>query len=105
MVALFAGALMIPGPQASAQTGALTVQVSQPFAVGANCNQETFQGCRSGESMRFLAPTLKVHKGDTLTFDFASFHTASLLPVGDDFLAFRSANTGGVGKAFSLVIP
>jgi plastocyanin len=104
MVALFATALTIPGSPAGAQTSDLTVQVSQPFAVGANCDQETFRGCRSGESMRFLAPALKVHKGDTLTFDFASFHTASLLPVGDDFLAFRAANTGGVGKPFSLVI-
>ncbi|MGH2756371.1 MAG: hypothetical protein ACRDI3_01120 [Actinomycetota bacterium] len=54
--------------------------------------------------MRFLAPTLKVHTGDTLTFDFHGFHTASLLPVGADALAFRSANTGGTGKPFSPFI-
>lgn len=99
------GALIIPGPQASAQASGLTIQVSQPFTVGQNCDPETLKGCRTGESMRFLAPALKVHKGDTLTFDFAAFHTASLLPVDADFLAFRSANTGGVGKPFSLVIP
>jgi len=104
ILALLVGALMIPGPQASAQTSDLTVQVGAPFAVGPNCDQETFKGCRSGESMRFLAPALKVHKGDTLTFDFASFHTASLLPVGADFLGFRAANTGGVDKPFSLLI-
>lgn len=98
-------AVMVPGSPAIAQSSGLSVQVSQPLLVGKNCNPETFRGCRSGESMRFLAPTLKVHKGDALTFDFAGFHTASLLPVGADFLAFRGANTGGVGKAFSLLIP
>ena len=85
--------------------GSLTVQVSNPILVGKNCNPETLQGCRTGESMRFLAPTLKVHKGDTLTFDFAGFHTATMLPVGEDFLAFRAASAGGVGKPYSLLIP
>lgn len=99
-------AIVAPTTEAIAShNGALTIQVSNPMLVGKNCNPETFTGCRTGESMRFLAPTLNLHKGDTLTFDFASFHTASLLPVGDDFLAFRGANTGGVGKPFSLLIP
>ena len=105
MVSLFVGALMIPGPQASAQATGLTVQVSAPFTVGENCDPETGRGCRFGESMRYLAPALKVHKGDTLTFDFASFHTATLLPVGQDGLTFRSGSAGGIGKPFSLLIP
>lgn len=105
VLALLVGGLIMASPQASAQATSLDIQVSQPFAVGKNCDPATLSGCRTGESMRFLAPTLKVHKGDTLTFDFASFHTASLLPVGQDFLAFRAASTGGVGKAFSLLIP
>lgn len=104
MVAMLVAALIVPGTQAVAQTSDLTIQVSSPFAVGANCNPETLQGCRTGESMRFLAPTLKVHKGDTLTFDFAGFHTATLLPVGQDALAFRSGSAGGVGKPYSLLI-
>ena len=99
-------AIASPATEAIAShNGSLTIQVSNPMLVGKNCNPETFNGCRTGESMRFLAPTLNVHKGDTLTFDFASFHTASLLPVGEDFLAFRAANTGGVGKPYSLLIP
>lgn len=104
VMALMVAGLMIPG-QASAQAAGLTVQVSAPFTVGNNCDPDTGKGCRTGESMRFLAPTLNVHKGDTLTFDFAGFHTASLMPVGADALAFRGANTGGVGKPFSLLIP
>ena len=99
-------ALVSPTTEAIAShSGSLTVQVGSQMAVGKNCNPETFRGCRPAESMRFLAPTLNVHTGDTLTFDFASFHTASLLPVGQDVLAFRAANTGGVGKSFSLLIP
>lgn len=99
-------ALVSPATEAIAShNGSLTIQVSNPFLVGKNCNPETFNGCRSGESMRFLAPTLNVHKGDTLTFDFAAFHTASLLPVGADALTFRAANTGGIGKPYSLLIP
>ena len=97
-------AVMAPGSPATAQTAELTVQVGEPFLVGKNCNPDAFTGCRTGESMRFLAPTLKVHKGDTLTFDFPGFHTAALLPVDTDFLAFRSANTGGIDKPFSIFI-
>ncbi|MFN2526680.1 MAG: hypothetical protein ABR505_10555 [Actinomycetota bacterium] len=103
VIALLGSLFAIPST-AQAQAN-LTVQVSNPIFLGANCNPETFEGCRSGESMRFLAPTLNVHKGDNLTFDFAGFHTASLLPVGQDWLAFRAANTGGVGRQYSQVIP
>lgn len=104
MVAMLVATLMIPGPQASAQTSGLNVQVGSPFSVGKNCDPETGKGCRSGESMRFLAPALRVHKGDTLNFDFAGFHTATLLPVGQDALTFRSGSAGGVGKPYSLLI-
>lgn len=105
VVAVLTAGLMMASPQASAQGNDLTVQVSAPLAVGKNCDPDSGKGCRTGESMRFLAPALKVHKGDILTFDFAGFHTASMLPVGADFLAFRGANTGGVGKPYSLLVP
>lgn len=98
------GVMALPIQAVASHGGALTIQVSNPYLVGANCNPETFKGCRTGESMRFMAPTLKVHKGDTLTFDFPSFHTATLLPTDADFLAFRAANTGGINKPYSLVI-
>jgi plastocyanin len=84
--------------------GNLTVQVSNPIVVGKNCDPGTGQGCRTGESMRFLAPNLKVHKGDTLTFDFQGFHTATLLPVGTDWLGFRQSSTGGINKPYSALI-
>ena len=45
----------------------------------------------SAESMRFLAPELNVHKGDTITFQ-GGFHTATALPVGDDPDAWITEN-------------
>lgn len=98
-------AVLSPAGSAVAAHGAdLRIQVSSPILVGENCDPESGRGCRFGESMRFLAPTLNVHKGDTLTFDFAGFHTASLQPVTADSLGFRGANTGGVDKPYSLLI-
>ena len=98
-------ALLPPASSAVAAHGAdLHVQVASPIFVGKNCDPDSGRGCRFGESMRFLAPTLNVHKGDTLTFDFAGFHTASLQPVDADSLGFRGANTGGIDKPFSLLV-
>lgn len=103
-LALAVGVVPPMGQALAGHSGSLTIQVSNPILVGKNCDPETGHGCRSGESMRFLAPTLNVHKGDKLTFDFAGFHTASLLPAGQDALAFRSGNTGGIDKPYSLLI-
>jgi plastocyanin len=48
--------------------------------------------------MRFHGPdTITVHQGDRITFDFRSFHTATLLPAGvgaDDWLAENAVPTG-----------
>ncbi len=98
-------ALVAPATEAVANHNAnLRVQVSNPILVGDNCNPNTGRGCRFGESMRFLAPSpLNVHSGDEITFDFAGFHTASLLPVGTDALVFRGANRG-IDKPFSLLL-
>lgn len=98
------GVATAPLEAVAGHSGSLNIQVGNPFLVGANCDPESLKGCRSGESMRFMAPSLKVHKGDTLTFDFASFHTASLLPTDADYLAFRGANTNGINKPYSLLI-
>lgn len=103
-LALSAAMLSPASTAIAAHGGNLSVQVGNPILVGENCNPETGRRCRFGESMRFLAPALNVHSGDTITFDFAGFHTASLLPVGADFLAFRGSQTGGVGKPYSFVI-
>lgn len=99
-------ALFSPATQAVAGHNAtLKVQVGQHFALGANCNPETFQGCRDGESMRFLAPNLRVHKGDTVQFDFAGFHTATLLPKNTDIFGWIQANTPGTTNPYSLFVP
>ncbi|MDQ3963698.1 MAG: hypothetical protein M3277_07290 [Actinomycetota bacterium] len=99
-------ALAVPvSPAAAGHGGALTVQVGQHFGVGANCNQQTFQGCRGGESMRFLTPNLRVHKGDTVTMDFHGFHTATLLPKNSDVFGWIQANTPGTSNPFSLFVP
>ena len=101
MLALVA-AVVSPATRAVANHNAtLRVQVSNPILVGDNCDPGTGKGCRFGESMRFLAPTLNVHRGDEISFDFAGFHTASLLPVGQDALVFRGANRG-IDKPFSV---
>ncbi|MBA2726311.1 MAG: hypothetical protein H0U53_10010 [Actinobacteria bacterium] len=104
LFALVAATLSPATKAVAAHGGGLTVQVGSQLAVGDNCDPDTGKRCRSGESMRFLAPALSVHKGDTVNFDFASFHTATLLPVGQDALVFRGSQTGGVGKPYSLLI-
>jgi plastocyanin len=102
---LATGLLALPTKAVASHAGALTVQVSNPIFVGNNCDPQTGQGCRFGESMRFLSPNLRVHQGDTITFDFQGFHTATLLPTDADWLDFRQTQTGGVGRPYSLVIP
>lgn len=104
LLTLVAGLAVPASPAVANHPDTLTIQVSNPMLVGKNCDPESFKGCRTGESMRFLAPTVNVHRGQTLTFDFAGFHTATLLPTNADWLAFRGANTGGVGKPYSPLV-
>ena len=52
--------------------------------------------------MRFLAPSLRVHEGDVITFDIQGFHTATLLPRPTDLFDWAAKNAGGVGKPWSL---
>ncbi|MGH2693987.1 MAG: hypothetical protein ACRDJJ_04150 [Actinomycetota bacterium] len=103
VLALIGGLLFVPS--AARAQNVLTVQVAQPFGLGgANCNPATFQGCqRFGEGMRFYTPTLNVHQGDIINFDFKAFHTATLLPANEDVFVWRAANAGGVDKPFSFV--
>ncbi len=44
------------------------------------------------ESMRFLPYDIDVHQGDTLHFDSGSFHTATMLPVGQGVVEWFNAN-------------
>ena len=57
------------------------------------------------DGMRFYAPPLKVHKGDTVTFDFQGFHTATLLPANTDADAWVEENALGFGKPYSFSVP
>lgn len=54
---------------------------------------------------RFYAPPLNVHAGDTVTFDFQGFHTATLLPADTDADAFVQDEATGVNGAFSFIVP
>jgi plastocyanin len=85
--------LPVTAAHAAAQT--LSVQVGGDTAVSG----VAFEG------MRFDAPTVSVHKGDTLTFAFAGFHTATLLPVGETPNEWRAAHQAGLTSDHSLVVP
>jgi len=95
-----AGVATLPATMAQAAATAYNIQVGgdgQVLGVG-------FEG------MRFLAPPdFSVHKGDTITFTFAGFHTATLLPDTDqDPTAWRANNQVGLGgptSTYSLVVP
>ena len=102
-VALVATAFPLLSVSAS-HSGNLTVQVGEFFPIGANCNPNTFRNCRGAESMRFLAPTLRVHEGDIINFEIPGFHTATLLPRPTDVDDWAAENAGGTDKPFSLLM-
>jgi plastocyanin len=55
------------------------------------------------EGMRFGAPdSISVHRGDTLTFNFEGFHTATLIPKGIGADDWRMDHTGPGGD-YSLI--
>jgi plastocyanin len=56
------------------------------------------------EGMRFDAPTLNVHQGDTLTFQFRGFHTVTALPDDTNAVDFRAAHMKPGGD-YSLLQP
>jgi plastocyanin len=47
------------------------------------------------ESMRFFPSTIDVHQGDVVSFSIDSFHTATLLPVGEGPVEWFDANASG----------
>jgi plastocyanin len=93
-VALLAGALVGTAGPAKAQ-GTLDVQVGAPLF--------ELAGGAPADGMRFMAPPLTVHKGDTLNFGFAGFHTATLLPVGQDPAAWIEANATGLDEPYNVI--
>jgi len=56
------------------------------------------------EAMRFDAPTINVHQGDTLTFQFRGFHTATAIPDNISAADWRAANQRP-GGPYSLLQP
>lgn len=70
---LIAASAAVPGGNALANHGgSLTIQVAADL-----------EGV-PGESLRFLAPyTIRVHRGDTVTFDLRNGHSAGLLPADE----------------------
>lgn len=54
------------------------------------------------EGMRFDAPTLDVHQGDTITFQFRGFHTVTAIPAGTNAGDWRDAHMG-LGGDYSLI--
>jgi plastocyanin len=93
-VALLGAALVGTAGVAKAQ-GELNVQVGAPlFEAG---------GPAPAEGMRFYAPELNVHQGDTINFQWAGFHTATLLPANEDGAAWVAANASQLGQPYFII--
>ncbi|MDQ3646622.1 MAG: hypothetical protein M3345_06775 [Actinomycetota bacterium] len=101
VVALIATLAVAPVQVQAQAVPPLDVQVGA-FLGGPSCNFDTGQGCIPGEGMRYYAPPLKVQAGDVVNFNFQGFHTATLMPRNVDPASWASANSGGVGKPYSL---
>ena len=91
--ALVAGgttAALIVAPVTQAQAAAMTLNINAGSG-------GVVQGVVL-EGMRFGAPrTISVHRGDTLTFNFEGFHTATLIPAGVGATDWRLDHTGPGG--------
>ncbi len=98
-VGLFSALLSAGAPVASGVAVTVDVQVGAPLFSEPQANGAP------GDGMRFYAPPLTVHKGDTVTFDFQGFHTATLLPANTDADTWVDANAVGLGKPYSFVVP
>jgi plastocyanin len=91
-------AVLLPMTSTSAGVTALSVQVGAPlFEVPAADGAPA-------DGMRFYSPPLDVHVGDSVTFAFAGFHTATLLPTNTDADAFVQDEASGIDEPFSFVL-
>ena len=91
--------ILLPVTPTSAGVAALSVQVGAPLF------EEPAAGGAPADGDRFYAPPLNVHAGDTVTFAFGGFHTATVLPANTDADTFVQDQATGVDGAFSFVIP
>ena len=92
-VGLMVGMTALPGGNALANhAGNLTIQVAA-----------SLDGV-PGESLRFLAPsTIRVHRGDTVTFDLHNTHTAALLPTDTSAQDWLDENWYGASAPYSPI--
>jgi plastocyanin len=89
-------ALVLPPSAAQAAPATLSIQV------GANVMVDGV----GVEGTRFLSPpTLTVHKGDTLSFQFNGFDTATLIPVGQSPDEWAAENIASPTGAYQFIIP
>jgi plastocyanin len=99
LAAVSLAAWLGPVPSVGAQGApGLEVQVGAPLFSMPEARHAPADG------MRFYAPPLEVHSGDTITFTFAGFHTATLLPANTDVDTWVRDNTGPGGQ-YSLIVP
>ena len=98
-IGLFSASLSANPPMASGVAATVDVQVGAPLFAVPQANHAPADGDR------FYAPALTVHKGDTVTFDFQGFHTATLLPANTDADTWVAANAVGLGKPYSFIVP
>lgn len=93
--ALIASTMAVPGGDALANhAGNLTIQV------GAGLAERL-----PGESLRFLAPyTVRVHRGDTVTFNVYTGHAATLLPEDESAQDWLDENWHGLNAPYSPLI-
>jgi len=92
-------ASLVVGPPASAAPATYEVQVGAPLFALPAAHEAPADG------MRFYAPPLAIHQGDIITFTFAGFHTATLLPANTDADAWVADNAIGLGLPYSFVTP
>ncbi len=96
LMGVSAFALAVP---ASAAASTYEVQVGAPLFT-----MPAAKGAPA-DGMRFYAPPLAVHQGDVVTFNFAGFHTATLLPANTNADTWVADNAAGLGKPYSFVTP
>ena len=93
-VALLAGALISAAGPAKAQAE-LNVLNGSPLFEAA--------GGAPADGMRFYAPELNVHQGDTINFQWAGFHTATAIPAGQEANAWVAANASQFGQDYFVI--
>ena len=101
----WAGALLAGGTAAALVGVPTTAANAAPVTLSIGVGNDTQVNGVGFEGMRFDAPsTITVHKGDTLTFNFRGFHTATLIPAGIGAEDWRMDHTGPGGD-YSLIQP